>query len=285
MPSSRVTVNTKSTTAPKRTKKTEQVAESDNEEEQEEVKAPTKKVEKQPVKKTPVRNTKKKVVEPEPESESESEDEHKEPEQEDTQESDNDVTKWEADESERVIPQEELKRKASETTEEKKSQPQQTQQTEQHQHHQHQQQHHSRQASQNKFNRGDTPQVQRRQQHRDTQNRDTQHRDTQHRDTQNRDTQNRPRSTALNYLYQDYRKVDHPLCTLNTQDILRHLIVRAHDDGQTGLKRCLEATLRAVNLECDFPALSSNKPHRETHDIRNKKSHAKPNIPQTVDEE
>jgi hypothetical protein len=42
---------------------------------------------------------------------------------------------------------------------------------------------------------------------------------------------------------------------VSTIDLLRHLIVRSHDDGQTGLKRCLETTLRAVNLECKFPSL------------------------------
>jgi hypothetical protein len=125
---------------------------------------------------------------------------------------------------------------------------------------------------------------------RDTHQRDTHQRDTHQRDTRDthqrdtRDTQHHQRSTALNYLYQDYRKVDNSIITLNTQDILRHLIVRAHDDGQTGLKRCLESTLRAVNLECDFPSLQINKPYRDSHDVR-KKTHTKPNNLQRVDEE
>jgi hypothetical protein len=67
-------------------------------------------------------------------------------------------------------------------------------------------------------------------------------------------------STALSFSYNDYRTINHNVTTVSTPDLIRFLIVRSHDDGQTGLKRCLENTLRAVNLECKFPTLPASSP-------------------------
>ena len=74
-----------------------------------------------------------------------------------------------------------------------------------------------------------------------------------------RPTQNqlskRPKSTALSFAYKDYSNFQTPASEASTPDLLRVLIVRAHEDGQVHLKRCLENTLKAVNLECKFPTL------------------------------
>jgi len=65
----------------------------------------------------------------------------------------------------------------------------------------------------------------------------------------------RPKSAALSFAYKDYSSFRTPVVEASTPDLLRVLIVRAHEDGQVHLKRCLENTLRAVNLECKFPTL------------------------------
>ena len=65
----------------------------------------------------------------------------------------------------------------------------------------------------------------------------------------------RPKSAALSFSYNDYKTYNETVGKASTPDLLRVLIVRAHEDGQVHLKRCLETTLRAVNLECKFPSL------------------------------
>ena len=65
----------------------------------------------------------------------------------------------------------------------------------------------------------------------------------------------RPKSAALSFSYNDYKSYNQSVNDATTPDLLRVLIVRAHEDGQVHLKRCLENTLRAVNLECKFPTL------------------------------
>ena len=65
----------------------------------------------------------------------------------------------------------------------------------------------------------------------------------------------RPKSAALSFSYDDYNNFAEPAHKASTPDLLRVLIARAHEDGQVHLKRCLETTLRAVNLECKFPTL------------------------------
>ena len=65
----------------------------------------------------------------------------------------------------------------------------------------------------------------------------------------------RPKSAALSFSYNDYKNFNEPANQASTPNLLRVLIARAHDDGQVHLKRCLETTLRAVNLECKFPTL------------------------------
>ena len=67
--------------------------------------------------------------------------------------------------------------------------------------------------------------------------------------------QQRPKSTALAFSYNDYKNFSEPASKASTPELLRVLIARAHEDGQVHLKRCLETTLRAVNLECKFPTL------------------------------
>jgi hypothetical protein len=63
------------------------------------------------------------------------------------------------------------------------------------------------------------------------------------------------KSAALNFAYKDYREITHTASNVTTVDLLRMLIVRSSDDGQIKLKRCLEDTLRAINLECKFPTI------------------------------
>ena len=78
-------------------------------------------------------------------------------------------------------------------------------------------------------------------------------------------TNTRPKSTALAFSYNDYKNFNQPATDCSTPELLRVLIVRAHEDGQVHLKRCLETTLRAVNLECKFPTLPP--PRRPVNNI------------------
>lgn len=73
--------------------------------------------------------------------------------------------------------------------------------------------------------------------------------------TNEQSTFKKPRSAALSFAYKDYRELTHPASNVTTVDLLRMLIVRSTDDGQTKLKHCLEDTLRAINLECKFPTI------------------------------
>lgn len=73
--------------------------------------------------------------------------------------------------------------------------------------------------------------------------------------TNDNSTFKKPRSAALSFAYKDYRELTHPASNVTTVDLLRMLIVRSSDDGQTKLKHCLEDTLRAINLECKFPTI------------------------------
>ena len=83
----------------------------------------------------------------------------------------------------------------------------------------------------------------------------------------------RPKSAALSFAYKDYSSFRTPAVEASTPDLLRVLIVRAHEDGQVHLKRCLENTLRAVNLECKFPTLpplrTGGPKHHHNHQPQN----------------
>jgi hypothetical protein len=197
------------------------------------------------VAKKPTRTTKKKDETPkvkETKKAVKQVEEHQETEEDEDEDEDNEVVKWGHDESQRVTSEQELSRQELVKTQVKHAEPE-TKQTKQ----QHENQH----------------------QHQNQQSRNQQYksREYQPREHQNRqqDTFAKPRSTALSFSYNDYRTINHVTTTVSTPDLLRFLIVRAHDDGQTGLKRCLENTLRAVNLECKFPTLptvSSPRPPR-----------------------
>ena len=69
------------------------------------------------------------------------------------------------------------------------------------------------------------------------------------------------KSAALQFRYDDFRNTEYNTNQVSTPDLLRFLIVRSNDAGQLSLKRCLENTLRAVNLECNFPTLPSLNSH------------------------
>ena len=215
--SSRVTVG-KTTKETKVAKKKVEVEEEHSDNEEQEVKTKV-------IKKT-TRVVKKKE-EPKEEPKEEVQKSESEDEKEKSDDSDNEVAKWEHDETERVASA--PVRQSTPPPVKKVFQPRE---------------------------RHETHRETQRDTHRET-HRETQ-RDT-HRDTQ-QDTREQKRSVALNFAYSEYRNVNHSASTLSTPDLLRMLIVRAHDDGQTSLKKCLENTLRAVNLECKFPTLPSLNP-------------------------
>ena len=61
-------------------------------------------------------------------------------------------------------------------------------------------------------------------------------------------------NSAINFDYSQYESVETSVNELNSKDLIKVLIVRAYNDGQHQLCKTLKQTLRAMNLECDFPA-------------------------------
>jgi len=62
-------------------------------------------------------------------------------------------------------------------------------------------------------------------------------------------------STAINFKYNDYRDY---YVESTEEDLLKILIVRSYDKNQRQLCETLKQTLRAMNLECNFPETKSN---------------------------
>ena len=60
-------------------------------------------------------------------------------------------------------------------------------------------------------------------------------------------------NSVINFDYANYESVETPVNELNSRDLVKVLIVRAYNDGQHQLCTTLKQTLRAMNLECDFP--------------------------------
>uniref|UniRef100_A0A6C0EFS0 Uncharacterized protein n=1 Tax=viral metagenome TaxID=1070528 RepID=A0A6C0EFS0_9ZZZZ len=67
--------------------------------------------------------------------------------------------------------------------------------------------------------------------------------------------QRKPRSVAMNFDFEDYRSLNKKVSEVNNVDLVRVLVVRASDEGQQLLKRCLQTVLRAMNNESEFPSL------------------------------
>lgn len=66
--------------------------------------------------------------------------------------------------------------------------------------------------------------------------------------------------SITNFNFTDYTSINKPISELDSKDILRVLIARAHNEGQRQLKKTLNDTLRAMNLECNFPvSINVNK--------------------------
>jgi len=65
-------------------------------------------------------------------------------------------------------------------------------------------------------------------------------------------------NSAINFNYADYTDLTEPVSNLNDKDLVKVLIVRAHNCGQRALGDVLKQTLRAMNLECDFPGTTSS---------------------------
>lgn len=63
--------------------------------------------------------------------------------------------------------------------------------------------------------------------------------------------------SAINFDYSKYTELTKPVNELNTTDLLKVAIVRSFTDNQYQLCKTLKQTLRAMNLECDFPDTSN----------------------------
>ena len=69
--------------------------------------------------------------------------------------------------------------------------------------------------------------------------------------------------SATNFDYSQYANLNEPIGELNSRDLMKVLIVRSYNEGQHQLCKTLKQTLRAMNLECDFPFANTNR--REQH--------------------
>jgi hypothetical protein len=66
-------------------------------------------------------------------------------------------------------------------------------------------------------------------------------------------------TSVINFQYGDYRD---QVSDKSTADLLKLLIVRAHDQNQSKLCETLKQTLRALHYECDFPSCSDSNPKK-----------------------
>ena len=71
--------------------------------------------------------------------------------------------------------------------------------------------------------------------------------------------------SATNFDYSQYAGLNEPIGNLNSRDLMKVLIVRSYNEGQHQLCKTLKQTLRAMNLECDFPFANTNR--REQHSL------------------
>jgi len=69
--------------------------------------------------------------------------------------------------------------------------------------------------------------------------------------------------SATNFDYSQYANLNEPIGELNSRDLMKVLIVRSYNEGQHQLCKTLKQTLRAMNLECEFPFANTNR--REQH--------------------
>jgi hypothetical protein len=70
-------------------------------------------------------------------------------------------------------------------------------------------------------------------------------------------------NSAINFNYNQYRQPESSLKDMATPEVLKLLIVRAHDDGQSQLCDTLKQTLRAMHFECNFPVTDNSHPKRD----------------------
>jgi hypothetical protein len=87
---------------------------------------------------------------------------------------------------------------------------------------------------------------------------------------QNQLQNQRPRhqiSSSINFNYNSYRNLNGNINEIPTTEVLKVLIVRAFDQNQVQLANTLKQTLRAMNLECNFP--STQPPQREFNEGNN----------------
>lgn len=80
-------------------------------------------------------------------------------------------------------------------------------------------------------------------------------------------------NSAINFDYSQYESVETSVNELNSKDLIKVLIVRAYNDGQHQLCKTLKQTLRAMNLECDFPAtkVAQRESYQESKSFRSGK--------------
>ena len=75
---------------------------------------------------------------------------------------------------------------------------------------------------------------------------------------------NKVKSAALRFSYDDYKNVGNPVHEVSSDDLMRVLIARAYDERKLAMRKCLEDTLRAMNLECNFPTVYKGSNQRQT---------------------
>jgi hypothetical protein len=85
---------------------------------------------------------------------------------------------------------------------------------------------------------------------------------------QNQNQHKKPQSkqltnSAINFSYGQYRDLTHPVNELDSKDLVKILIVRAHDNNQKQLCETMKQTLRAMSLECNFPEVTNSHPPKE----------------------
>jgi hypothetical protein len=70
-------------------------------------------------------------------------------------------------------------------------------------------------------------------------------------------------NSAINFNYNYCRNLTTSVKEIDSKDLVKILIVRAHDENQRQLCETMKQTLRAMNLECNFPEVSNSHPPRE----------------------
>jgi hypothetical protein len=71
-------------------------------------------------------------------------------------------------------------------------------------------------------------------------------------------------SPDTNFNYDEYRYITTPIDKMSQTDIIKKLVVSAHDKNQHQLFQVMKQVLKAMNFECNFPEVTCENQNGKT---------------------